>query len=305
MVVVTGVGIGFASHFRTAVVDEVAPAPRAGHGRAVRRARRQRRPGRRRRPGDARRTTTTSWPTSTKGGVHERPLSAMGVDTALDQRGGGPGRQLPRHLRDAGDGQGGQAERAGGAAGRRRSCWEATEMKARPVFRVGTAWLLLAAMAPVTPGQVALAASAHAARAAPAPAPHLRDRHRGHQPHRVGHRRAQPLRDRPARERLRRVRGRRAPGPHALQPRGHPDLAGAHARHLGLHGREAAQDAQDAAVRFVRTLRPQDKAQVMQFNDRPTVLQDFTADRPGPGDRRCAARRPRGPRCCTTRSTSR
>jgi Ca-activated chloride channel family protein len=36
--------------------------------------------------------------------------------------------------------------------------------------------------------------------------------------------------------------------------------------------------ARTAGKRFVRTLRPQDIAQVMQFNDRATVLQDFTAD---------------------------
>jgi Ca-activated chloride channel homolog len=36
--------------------------------------------------------------------------------------------------------------------------------------------------------------------------------------------------------------------------------------------------AQTAASRFVKTLRPQDAAQVVQFNDRQTVLQDFTAD---------------------------
>jgi VWFA-related protein len=41
---------------------------------------------------------------------------------------------------------------------------------------------------------------------------------------------------------------------------------------------EKMKDAQDAAVRFVRTMRPQDKARIMQFNDRPTVLQDFTAE---------------------------
>lgn len=43
---------------------------------------------------------------------------------------------------------------------------------------------------------------------------------------------------------------------------------------------EKLKEAQDAAVKFVRTLRPQDKARVMQFNDRPTVLQDFTSDVP-------------------------
>jgi Ca-activated chloride channel family protein len=36
--------------------------------------------------------------------------------------------------------------------------------------------------------------------------------------------------------------------------------------------------ARAAGKRFVRTLRPQDDAQVMQFNDRALVLQDFTAD---------------------------
>ena len=36
--------------------------------------------------------------------------------------------------------------------------------------------------------------------------------------------------------------------------------------------------AQQAATRFVRTLRPQDNAQLIQFNDRITTLQDFTAE---------------------------
>ena len=36
--------------------------------------------------------------------------------------------------------------------------------------------------------------------------------------------------------------------------------------------------AQQAASRFVKTLRPQDNAQIVQFNDRITTLQDFTAD---------------------------
>jgi Ca-activated chloride channel homolog len=41
---------------------------------------------------------------------------------------------------------------------------------------------------------------------------------------------------------------------------------------------EKLTTAQQAATRFVKTLRPQDQAQVMQFNDRTTVLQDFTPD---------------------------
>jgi Ca-activated chloride channel family protein len=36
--------------------------------------------------------------------------------------------------------------------------------------------------------------------------------------------------------------------------------------------------AQTAAIRFIKTLRPEDNAQVVQFNDRATVLQDFTSD---------------------------
>ena len=36
--------------------------------------------------------------------------------------------------------------------------------------------------------------------------------------------------------------------------------------------------ARSAGKRFVRTLRPEDVASVMQFNDRATVLQDFTGD---------------------------
>jgi len=41
---------------------------------------------------------------------------------------------------------------------------------------------------------------------------------------------------------------------------------------------EKLKVAQAAAIRFTKTLRPQDLAEVIQFNDRATVLQDFTAD---------------------------
>jgi Ca-activated chloride channel homolog len=41
---------------------------------------------------------------------------------------------------------------------------------------------------------------------------------------------------------------------------------------------EKLKAAQDAAAGFVRTLAPKDLAQVVQFNDRRTVLQDFTPD---------------------------
>jgi Ca-activated chloride channel homolog len=41
---------------------------------------------------------------------------------------------------------------------------------------------------------------------------------------------------------------------------------------------EKLATAQAAATRFVKTLRPEDAAEVIQFNDRTTVLQDFTPD---------------------------
>src|SRR6185295_13776949 len=41
---------------------------------------------------------------------------------------------------------------------------------------------------------------------------------------------------------------------------------------------EKLPQAKAAAIRFVKTLRPQDAAQIVQFNDRSTTLQDFTAD---------------------------
>ena len=41
---------------------------------------------------------------------------------------------------------------------------------------------------------------------------------------------------------------------------------------------EKLSTAQTAAIRFTKTLRPQDLAQVVQFNDRSTTLQSFTND---------------------------
>jgi VWFA-related protein len=41
---------------------------------------------------------------------------------------------------------------------------------------------------------------------------------------------------------------------------------------------EKLPQARAAAIRFVKTLREQDDAQIVQFNDRSTVLQDFTND---------------------------
>jgi Ca-activated chloride channel family protein len=41
---------------------------------------------------------------------------------------------------------------------------------------------------------------------------------------------------------------------------------------------EKLKTAQDAAIRFSKTLRPQDVAQIVQFNERATTLQSFTND---------------------------
>lgn len=41
---------------------------------------------------------------------------------------------------------------------------------------------------------------------------------------------------------------------------------------------EKIQTAQQAAIRFTKTLRPVDLAEVVQFNDRATTLQEFTSD---------------------------
>ncbi|HEY6546404.1 MAG TPA: VWA domain-containing protein, partial [Vicinamibacteria bacterium] len=41
---------------------------------------------------------------------------------------------------------------------------------------------------------------------------------------------------------------------------------------------EKLPQARGAATRFIKTLRPQDDAQIVQFNDRSTTLQDFTND---------------------------
>ena len=41
---------------------------------------------------------------------------------------------------------------------------------------------------------------------------------------------------------------------------------------------EKLPQARAAGSRFIKTLRPQDDAQIVQFNDRSTVLQDFTND---------------------------
>jgi len=42
---------------------------------------------------------------------------------------------------------------------------------------------------------------------------------------------------------------------------------------------EKIETAQQAAIRFVGTLKDTDRAQIVQFNDRATVLQDFSADK--------------------------
>ena len=63
--------------------------------------------------------------------------------------------------------------------------------------------------------------------------------------------------------------------------------------------------AQEAAIGFAKRLRPQDLAEVIDFDSRVIMLQTFTnnASRARAGD--SARRRPADRRRCTTRSTSR
>jgi Ca-activated chloride channel homolog len=152
-------------------------------------------------------------------------------------------------------------------------------MKARSIWRVGAAWLLLAAMAPVAPGQT----------------PPL-DQPPPTQP--PAPRRRPPIFEAgieiiqlavsvmDAHNRY--ITGLRE-ADFAVFEDGvrqdltlfnHDDIPISLALMLDTSASmdEKMKEAQDAAVRFVRTLRPQDKAEVMQFNDRPTVLQDFTSD---------------------------
>ena len=106
----------------------------------------------------------------------------------------------------------------------------------------------------------------------------LRDRDRDHQPEPVGHGHAEQLRDRSRPEGLRGVRGRHPPGAEPVHAREPADLDGRDDRLLGVDGREAGRRRSRRPIRFVKTLRPQDLAQVVQFNDRATTLQAFTSD---------------------------
>ncbi len=147
-------------------------------------------------------------------------------------------------------------------------------MKARSVFRTATVALLLAAMAPVAPGQVQQPPPAQPPRRRPPIfeagieiiqlAVSVMDAHNRY------------------------VTGLRE-GDFAVFEDGvrqdltlfnHDDIPISLALMLDTSASmdEKLKEAQEAAVHFVHTLRPQDKARVMQFNDRPTVLQDFTND---------------------------
>ena len=61
--------------------------------------------------------------------------------------------------------------------------------------------------------------------------------------------------------------------------------------------------AQEAAIGFARKLRPQDLAEVVDFDSRVIILQAFT-NNAASSSRRSAGRRPAARRRCTTRSTS-
>ena len=95
------------------------------------------------------------------------------------------------------------------------------------------------------------------------------------QRHRAGS--AEPLSDRPRLEGLLHLRGRREAGDQLLQPHHATHRAVAAARHERQHGQRLAT-AQEAAVGFARKLRPQDLAQVVDFDTRVEILQDFTSD---------------------------
>ena len=64
------------------------------------------------------------------------------------------------------------------------------------------------------------------------------------------------------------------------------------------------QTAQDAAIGFVKKLRPQDFGQIIDFDSRVSIAQPFTSSVP---DLELAIRKttPGAPRRCTTRFTSR
>jgi Ca-activated chloride channel family protein len=167
-------------------------------------------------------------------------------------------------------------------------------MKARPFVRVGTAWAVLAAMAPVAPGQTPSPAAQESP--SPSPTPAIQPMPATPQP---------PRRRPPIFEagieiiqlavsvmdaHNRYVTGLRE-GDFAVFEDGirqdltlfnHDDIPISLALMMDTSASmdEKLKEAQDAAIRFVRTMRPQDKARVMQFNDRPTVLQDFTNDMP-------------------------
>ena len=85
---------------------------------------------------------------------------------------------------------------------------------------------------------------------------------------RHGHRRRLALRHRPGAEGLPGLRRRRQAGRDVLQPHQPADRAVAAARHQRQHGSAAADTAQEAAIGFARTLRPQDLAEVIDFDSR-------------------------------------
>ena len=65
------------------------------------------------------------------------------------------------------------------------------------------------------------------------------------------------------------------------------------------------QIAQEAAIGFARKLRPQDFAQIVDFDSRVEIAQDFTNNVADLEKRDSRHRRPAARPRCTTRSTSR
>ena len=133
--------------------------------------------------------------------------------------------------------------------------------------------------APARPGRSRCRAAVLAPPQPPRRAAHLRGRDRGHQPERLGDRRPEPLRDRPRARRTSRC-SRTASG---RSCRSSPTRTCPISLACCIDTSASMDEKLPVAQRGGRPLR-QDAAAAghrrrsMQFNDRTTVLQDFTAD---------------------------
>ena len=114
----------------------------------------------------------------------------------------------------------------------------------------------------------------------------------------------EPLRHRPRPERLLGLRGRRQAGHHLLHAAAAADRAVAAARQQRQHGETSCRRCRRRPTNFVKRLKPNDIAQVIDFDSRVEIRRRSPATRPSsrpPSSRPTPAARRR----CTTRSTSR